>query len=67
MTAGIKWGAKTFNVLLFADDVEDMTRMLARAHYFSERHRFRFNVAKCKIMTNVKAPAGSWGQRRLNK
>ena len=61
MTAGIKWGAKTFNVLLFADDVvliaekeEDMTRMLARAHYFSERHRFRFNVAKCKIMTNIK-------------
>ena len=38
MTEGIKWGAKTFNVLLFADDLvltaekeEDMTRMLVRA------------------------------------
>ena len=64
-TAGIKWGTRTFNVLLFADDVvliadkeEDMTRMLGRAHHFSERHRFRFNVAKCKIMSNIKGLSG---------
>ena len=58
---GIKWKGKTFNILMFADDVvlvaekeEDMHHMLGRAYEYSRRHRFKFNASKCKIMSNIK-------------
>ena len=48
---GVKWAGKCFNVLLFADDAvvvaenkDDMQEII-----FSQKSRFQFNVAKCKI------------------
>ena len=58
---GIKWKEKTFNILMFADDVVlvaenegDMNHMLGRAYEYSRRHRFKFNASKCKVMSNLK-------------
>ena len=64
---GIKWGSKKLCLLLFADDVvlmaeeeEDMDRMLEVVHEYSRKWRFQFNAQKCKVMANRRRKKGEW-------
>ena len=58
---------KKIRLLLFADDVvlltgekKDLEIMLKVAYSYSERWRFKFNAAKCKVVTNQKRKEGEW-------
>jgi hypothetical protein len=71
---GIKWDEEIINVLLFADDVvlvaekeEDMHYMLARVQEYSESHRFKFNAAKCKVMSNLEGRTWKLGDEEIKQ
>jgi hypothetical protein len=62
---GIRWASKKLSILLFADDVvlmaeeeEDMDKMLRVVHEYSRDWRFQFNAQKCKVMANRKRQGG---------
>ena len=64
---GIRWASKKLSILLFADDVvlmaeeeEDMEKMLKVVHEYSKEWRFQFNAQKCKVMANRKKKEGEW-------